>query len=322
MKGKITSCAGYLPEKRVTNDELSKTVDTTDEWIRERTGITQRFLVSNGQKTSDLAFNAATLALNKINCTHIDGIILATTTPDLTFPSTACIVQKMLMESGVSSNFAFDIQAVCSGFVYATAMANSLIQSGTAKNLLVIGADSLSNILDWTDRETCVLFGDGAGAIVLESTKFDDISGIIDCNLYSDGSHSDLLYTTGGVSATKTSGFIKMKGREVFRHAVSKMSQGIEETLQKSGFSKDDVKFIVAHQANERILDAVAHKLQIPDEKFIKTVQKHANTSAASIPLALSDLLESRISALNHGDLVVFEALGAGLTWGSILLKW
>ena len=312
MKSKILSCGGYLPSKCLTNQDLETIVETTSEWIETRTGITQRFIVEDNEKTSDMAFHASIEALKMANKTHIDGIIVATTTPDATFPSTACFLQKKLNDVGVLSNFAFDIQAVCSGFVYGMTIANSMIKSGMAKTILLCGADSLSKIVNWKDRETCVLFGDGAGAIVLEETN-DEKSGIEFCHIASDGRLSDLLFTTGGV-CTQNSGFISMKGKEVFKHAVTKMSNGIEMILQQMKKQKEEVKLVIPHQANERILDAVCARLEMQESQFANTIKKHANTSAATIPLALKEYFHT----LNRGDLIILEALGGGLTWGGV----
>lgn len=311
---KISSWGGYLPSRMLTNDDMSKIVETNHEWIVQRTGITQRFFAEDGEYTSDLALQAALISLK--GRTHIDGIIVATTTPDLTFPSTACIVQRKLKERGITSNFAFDIQAVCAGFVYAITNAYCHINSGLAKSILVIGADTLSRILDFTDRTTCVLFGDGAGSCIVEENTQNTQSGIITASLHSDGTYTDILKTTGGVSL-KGNGFLTMQGQDVFKHAVSKMQSSIEELMEKTGITKDDISFIVPHQANIRILDAIAKRMEIPEEKFIKTIQKHANTSSATIPLAIWE----ENSKFKEGDLVIMEALGGGLTWGGVVFR-
>lgn len=310
----ISSWGGYLPEKKLTNNDMSKFVETDNEWIVQRTGITQRFFAKEDEYTSDLALNSALISLKGRN--HIDGIIVATTTPDLTFPSTACIVQKKLKEKGITSNFAFDIQAVCAGFVYAITNAFTHINSGIAKSILVIGADTLSRILDFTDRTTCVLFGDGAGSCIVEESN-EKNRGIITASLHSDGNYSNILKTNGGVSQ-KGNGFLTMQGQDVFKHAVSKMHSSIEELMEKAHISKEQIDFIVPHQANIRILDAIAKKMEIPEEKFIKTIQKHANTSSATIPLAIWE----EKAKFKEGDLVILEALGGGLTWGGVVFKY
>lgn len=308
----ISCWGGFLPSKKLTNHDMAQFVETSDEWIVERTGITQRFFAEDGQLTSDLALQSALVSLGERK--HIDGIIVATTTPDLTFPSTACIVQAKLKAMGVTSNFAFDIQAVCAGFVYAVVNAYAHIHAGIAKSILVIGAETLSRILDFTDRTTCVLFGDGAGSCIVE--EVDGENGIITSALYSDGSFVDILKTDGGVSK-KGTGFLQMKGQDVFKHAVSKMHSSIEELIKKAGITKEEVDFIVPHQANARILDAIAKRMDIPDKKFIKTIHKHANTSSATIPLAIWE----EKSSFKKGDLVVLEALGGGLAWGGVVFR-
>ncbi|NBV05643.1 MAG: ketoacyl-ACP synthase III [Proteobacteria bacterium] len=317
MKSKIIATGSYLPEKVLTNFDLEKVVDTTDSWIVERTGIKKRHIVADGELTSDIAAKACEKALLNANlkAEDIDMIILATTTPDLTFPATATTIQAKI---GATSAFAFDIQAVCSGFVYAIATADNFIKSGQVKNALVIGADTLSRIVDWTDRNTCVLFGDGAGAIILQASTEKD-RGIISSNLQSDGTLNNILKTSGGTS-NKSTGFIEMSGKEVFKHAVEKMSKSVLKALEKAGLSIKDIDFLVPHQANARILNAVATRLEIAPEKVIITVSDHANTSAASIPLAL-DYAASK-NKIKSGDIIVLEALGGGLTWGSVVLKW
>lgn len=307
----ISSWGGFLPSKKITNLEMEKIVETSDEWIFQRTGITQRFFVEDGQLTSDLALESALTSLESRN--HIDAIIVATTTPDLTFPSTACIVQEKLSRRGITSNFAFDVQAVCAGFVYGIANAYSHIRAGLAKSVLVIGADTLSRILDFTDRTTCVLFGDGAGSCIVEEVEDE---GIISCSLHSDGRYSSILQTNGGVSQ-KGTGFLQMQGQDVFKHAVSKMYSSILELMEKAQITKEEIDFIVPHQANARILDAIAKKMNIPEEKFIKTIHKHANTSSATIPLAIWEEQDR----LKKGDLIILEALGGGLTWGGVVFK-
>lgn len=314
-KIKICSWAGHLPERKITNEDMEKIVDTSSEWIVQRTGITQRFFAKDGEYTSDLALQSALKTLG--NRKHIDGIIMATTTPDLTFPSTACIVQKKLKEHGITAGFAFDIQAVCAGFVYAIANAYAHIHAGFAKNILVIGADTMSRTLDMTDRTTCVLFGDGAGSCIVEETENDSKSYIMATSLHADGSYTDILKTDGGVSQ-KGTGFLQMSGQEVFKHAVLKMYDSINELISRAGITKNDVDYVVPHQANSRILDAIADKMQIPHEKLIKTIQIHANTSSATIPLAIHE----KQSLFKTGDTVILEALGGGLTWGGIVIKY
>ncbi len=318
IKSKITATGSYLPKKIVTNQDLEKLVDTTNEWILERTGISQRHIVAENELTSDLAFAAAKNALAdaKISAEEIEMIIVATTTPDLTFPATATTLQAKL---GAKKAFAFDIQAVCSGFVFALNCADNFIKSGQVKNALVIGAESLSRIVDWNDRNTCVLFGDGAGAVLLQATN-EENSGIIACDLHSDGTLNNILKTSGGPSLNQKSGFIEMAGKEVFKHAIDKMSKSVLSALSKVGLTTKDIDLLIPHQANLRILNAVAARLELPEEKIIITVQNHANTSAASIPLALD--YANRNGKIKKGDVVVLEALGGGLTWGSVVLKW
>lgn len=314
----ITATGSYLPKKIVTNDELSQTVDTSNEWIIDRTGIKQRHIVAENELTSDIATKAVNSLIEnyKINPEEIELIILATTTPDLTFPATATTIQAKI---GAKNAFAFDIQAVCSGFVYAISIANNFIKSGQVKNALVVGADSLSKIVDWKDRNTCVLFGDGAGAIFLEATIKENI-GIIATDLNSDGTLNDILKTTGGVSLAQNTGFIEMNGREVFKHAISKMTESVEKALSKVNLTTKDINLLIPHQANIRILDAVAKKLNLTPSQVVVTVENHGNTSAASIPLALD--CAKKENRIKQNDIVVLEALGGGLTWGSIVIKW
>ena len=318
LKSKIIATGSYLPKKIVTNLELTKTVDTSDEWIFDRTGIRQRHIAADGELTSDIATQAALKALEScgFKAEDIEMIIVATTTPDLTFPATATTVQAKL---NAKKAFAFDIQAVCSGFVYAVNVADNFIKSGQVKNALVIGADVLSRIVDWQDRNTCVLFGDGAGAVLLQAPE-DENSGIIASTLHSDGSLNNILKTNGGVSTNQKSGVIEMLGKEVFKHAVDKMVKSVLTTLKKADLKTTDIDLLIPHQANARILTAVADKLELAADKVIMTVEKHANTSAASIPLALD--LASREGKIKAGDVLVLEALGGGLTWGSIVLRW
>ncbi len=318
MQSRIIATGSYLPQKIVTNSDLVKTVETSNEWIIERTGIEQRHIAAEGELTSDLAAAAAKKAIanSGLKAEEIEMIIVATTTPDLTFPATATTVQAKI---GAKAAFAFDIQAVCSGFVFAIATADNFIKSGQVKNALVIGADKLSSIVDWQDRNTCVLFGDGAGAVILQATE-EENRGIIASSLYSDGTLNDILKTSGGPSSNQKSGFIEMAGKEVFKHAVDKMVKSVIATLAKAGLNTKDIDLLVPHQANLRILNAVATRLELPEEKVIVTVQKHANTSAASIPLALDHANSQK--KIKDGDVVVLEALGGGLTWGSVVLKW
>jgi 3-oxoacyl-[acyl-carrier-protein] synthase-3 len=314
----IIGCGSYLPEKIVTNFDLAKTVDTSDEWIVSRTGIKQRHIAAEDEFTSHMSANAAREAIKRagISASDIDLIIVATTTPDRTFPSTAVNVQALL---GINSGAAFDVQAVCSGFVYALSIADNFIKAGQCKTVLVIGADKMSCIVDWSDRNTCVLFGDGAGAVILQASEEQD-RGIISTNLYSDGSLQDILNTDGGAGFSGTVGKVKMQGQEVFKHAVEKMSSSVKTALKNAGLGIADVAAFIPHQANSRILEMVAKKLRISDDKVISTVDMHANTSAASIPLALADA--DGKGRFKQGDLVVFTALGGGLTWGSCLLRW
>lgn len=316
ITSKITSVGSYLPEKVLTNSDLAKFVDTSDEWVKSRTGIKKRHIVEN-QLTSDLGYLAAKNAIDKINFNvlDIDAIIVATTTPDRTFPSTATIIQEKL---GANNAFAFDIQAVCTGFVYALDIANNFIKSGQYENILVIGTETLSKILDWKDRNSCVLFGDGAGAFIL--SKSNDESGVLSSCLYSDGSLREILQTNGGVSLNQSAGKITMSGKEVFKHAVEKMSDSIIKSLEIANLTLEDVDYVVSHQANIRILKSVAKKLKLKDNQSIIAVDKHANTSAASIPLALDDYLQN--NELKKGDIIVMNALGAGLTWGSVVIRW
>jgi 3-oxoacyl-[acyl-carrier-protein] synthase-3 len=318
LTSQIIAVGSYLPQKILTNSDLEKLVETTEEWIVERTGIKQRHIAAENEFTSDLAFQASRRALKNsgLSVNEIELIIVATTTPDLTFPSTASILQKKL---SASKAFAFDIQAVCSGFVYALTTAHSYILSGLVKNALVVGAETLSRIVDWNDRNTCILFGDGAGAVVLQATKKEN-SGILGCSLHSDGSLCDILKTSGGVSTTKSAGIIEMEGREVFKHAIEKMSSSVLSTLSKANLTCDQIDWLVPHQANLRIISAVATKLKLPIQKVILTVENHGNTSAASIPLALDYAVSKNL--FKKGDLIILEALGGGLTWGSVALCW
>jgi len=319
IRSVVCGSGSALPGAPVTNAELEKRVDTTDEWIVERTGIRQRHIAAEGVTTSTLAIEAAqkALAAAGMDAASIDLIVLATATPDQTFPATATQVQDAL---GCNGGIAFDIAAVCSGFLYALATADSMLRTGLAKRALVIGAETFSRILDWEDRTTCVLFGDGAGAMVLEARESSEGGpGIIASKLHADGAHNQLLYVDGGPSSTGTVGKLRMKGREVFRHAVVNLASVLEETLADTGYTADDIDWVVPHQANARILDATARKLGLPAEKVIVTVDRHANTSAASVPLAYDTaVLDGRIKP---GDLVMFEAMGGGFTWGASLIR-
>jgi 3-oxoacyl-[acyl-carrier-protein] synthase-3 len=311
----------YLPERVVPNAEFEKTLDTSDEWIRARSGIERRHFAAEGQTTSELASHAARAALDMagIDAKEIDAIIVATSTADLTFPSAATMVQNAI---GNTTAFAFDVQAVCAGFVYAMANANALIVSGQANRVLVIGAETFSRIMDWTDRSTCVLFGDGAGAIVLEGEdgKGDSSDrGILSIDLNSDGRYRDLLYVDGGVS-TQNTGMLRMEGKEVFRHAVEKLAQTADTALAKVGLGAEDVDWVVPHQANIRIIQSTAKKLGVGMDRVVVTVQDHGNTSAASIPLALSVGVQN--GQIKQGDLLVTEAIGGGLAWGAVVIRW
>lgn len=315
-------CGSYLPSRIITNLDLEKTLDTTDSWIRDRTGIAQRHVAADGETTSDLAVEAARKALDNAGLGYdkVDLIICATATPDETFPATATRVQDRL---GIRQGAAFDVQAVCSGFVYGLAIADSFIRTGMAKNVLVIGAETFSRILDWTDRSTCVLFGDGAGALLLQAqpaTDAQDEPGILSTHIYSDGQHHDALYVDGGPSSTGTVGHLRMLGREVFRHAVVRMSEAVDEALEKNGLSDSDIDWLIPHQANVRIIDSMAKRLGLPSERVVVSVDRHANTSAASIPLALCEAVED--GRISKGDLILMDAMGGGFTWGSALLRW
>jgi 3-oxoacyl-[acyl-carrier-protein] synthase III len=321
IRAVVRGVGHYLPEKVVSNADLETLVETSDEWIRARSGIERRHFAAEGQTTSDLATRAAQAALADagMQADQIDAIVLATSTSDLTFPSTATMVQANL---GMTRGFAFDVQAVCAGFVFAMANANALIISGQADRVLVIGAETFSRLMDWTDRTTCVLFGDGAGAIVLEKTTGDGTTadrGILSTDLHSDGRHKDLLYVDGGTS-TGTTGYLRMQGKEVFRHAVEKLAETAHTALEKIGLTGGDVDWIVPHQANIRIIEGTAKRMQVPMDHVVVTVQDHGNTSAASIPLALS--VGKQRGQIKQGDLVVTEAIGGGLAWGSVVLRW
>ncbi|MBK0326786.1 ketoacyl-ACP synthase III [Rhodobacteraceae bacterium F11138] len=317
----VVGVGHYLPERVVPNSHFEATLDTTDEWIQSRSGIQRRHFAAEDETTSDLAAHAARAALADagLQAGDIDAIVLATSTADLTFPSAATMVQAAL---GMDKGFAFDVQAVCAGFVYALSTANAMILAGQAKRVLVIGAETFSRIMDWTDRSTCVLFGDGAGALVLESQTGAGTSadrGILSTDLNSDGRYKDLLYVDGGVS-TQTTGHLRMQGNQVFRHAVEKLASTAETALDKAGLSANDVDWIVPHQANIRIISGTARKMGLSMDHVVVTVQDHGNTSAASIPLALS--VGKQRGQINSGDLIVTEAIGGGLAWGAVVLRW
>ncbi|MFM6832074.1 MAG: beta-ketoacyl-ACP synthase III [Novosphingobium sp.] len=322
LRAVVRGSGSALPKRAVSNAEMATMVDTTDEWIVERTGIHNRYIAGEGETTSTLATEAARKALGAagIDASRVDLIVLATATPDQTFPATATIVQHNL---GCNGGIAFDVAAVCSGFLYALATADSMIRTGMAKCAVVIGAETFSRILDWEDRTTCVLFGDGAGAVVLEAQDVDEADpaapGIIATRLHADGAHNELLYVDGGPSTTGTVGKLRMKGREVFRHAVTNLANVLTEVLAASGHSADEIDWVVPHQANLRILDATARKLSLSPDKVIVTVDRHANTSAASVPLAYDTAVQD--GRIKPGDLVMFEAMGGGFTWGACLAR-
>jgi 3-oxoacyl-[acyl-carrier-protein] synthase-3 len=321
-RARAVGCGHYLPARVVTNEELAARIDTTDDWIRTRTGIRRRHVAAEDEKTSDLAIAAARNALAAAGLTgaDIDAIVLATATPDQTFPSTATRVQHAI---GMKNGFAFDLQAVCAGFIFGIANANSLIISGMARRVLVIGAETFSRILDWNDRSTCVLFGDGAGAMILEAAEGTGDAtdrGILATCLHSDGAHNEILYVSGGPSTTQDAGFLRMEGREVFRHAVVKLAEVADEVMEKAGVTGTEVDWIVPHQANLRIIESTAKKAGVAMSKVVVTVHDHGNTSAASIPLALSIAVND--GRIQPGNLLLMEAIGGGLAWGSALLRW
>jgi 3-oxoacyl-[acyl-carrier-protein] synthase III len=322
LRSVVLGCGSYLPQQILTNAELARRIDTSDEWIVQRTGIRQRHIAADGEFTSHLATNAARAALANagIDAQSIDLIVLATSTPDNTFPATAVSVQQ---ELGIHHGVAFDLQAVCSGFVFAVATADNFLRAGSHKRALVIGAETFSRILDWNDRGTCVLFGDGGGAIVLEAQEQPGTSadrGVLTTHLRSDGRHKSKLYVDGGPSSTQTVGYLRMEGREVFKHAVGMITDVIVDAFDATGLNAEDIDWFVPHQANKRIIDASAHKLHIAPQKVVLTVDLHGNTSAASIPLALSVAVKD--GRIKRGDLVLLEAMGGGFTWGSALVRW
>lgn len=329
FRSHVLGCGGYLPERIVTNDELAKTLDTTDAWIRQRTGIRQRHIAATGELTSDLAVQAAERALMAANLkgNDIDLLILATATPDNTFPATATKVQARI---GMTGGAAFDVQAVCSGFIYALAVADNFLRGGQAKRALVIGAETFSRILDWTDRGTCILFGDGAGALVLEARPTNGHAeagrrsnmerGVLSTHLHSDGSNYSLLYVDGGPSLNGRAGHVRMEGKEVFRLAVERLAAAVDEALTANGLNAADIDWLVPHQANKRIIDGMGRRLGLPAAKVVVTIDRHANTSAASVPLALAEATAD--GRIKPGDLVLMEAMGGGLTWGAGLVRW
>ncbi len=322
IRARVIGSGSCLPANIVTNDDLAKRMDTSDAWIRERTGITQRHIAVEGEKTSDLALGAARAALIDagIDAGELDMIICATTTPDESFPATATVVQARL---GMTRGAAFDVQAVCSCFIYGMSIADSLIRTGAARTILLIGAETMSRLLDWEDRSTCVLFGDGAGAVVLQAhigVGDNSDQGILNTRLFSDGRLHDMLYADGGVSSTQSAGKLRMQGKEVFKHAVTNIAAAIVASAEASGVALADIDWFVPHQANQRILDGTARKLGIDSAKVISTVALHGNTSAASVPLALVAAVKD--GRIKRGDLVLLEAMGGGFTWGAALLRW
>jgi 3-oxoacyl-[acyl-carrier-protein] synthase III len=321
FRAQVAGCGAYLPERILTNDELARQLDTSDEWIRQRTGIGERRIAAAGELTSDLAVAAARRALERagMSGSDLDLIVLATATPDHTFPATATKVQAQL---GMKRGAAFDVQAVCSGFIFALATANNALRLGQARTALVIGAETFSRILDWQDRGTCVLFGDGAGALVLNAVPDagQGSRGVLSTHLHSDGSLYNILYVDGGPSTTGTTGYLRMEGREVFRQAVQHLSEAVEEALHANGLTGADIDWLVPHQANLRIIDAIAKRLHLRPGQTVVTIERHANTSAASIPLALDEAVGD--GRIKPGHLVLMEALGGGLTWGASLVRW
>ncbi len=321
-RSQVTGCGSHLPARVLTNAQLAQRVDTSDEWIRQRTGVRERRVAAEGERTSDLGVRAAEEALEmaRLEADDLDLIVCATSTPDETFPATATRIQERL---GMTRGAAFDVQAVCTGFIYALAVADNFIRLGQAGNALVIGAETFSRILDWEDRTTCVLFGDGAGAVVLQGADGNsgsEDSGVLSTHLYSDGRHHDALYVDGGPSSTGTVGHLRMEGREVFRHAVVRMAEAVDAALEANGLTPGDIDWLVPHQANLRIIEAMARRLNLPEDRVVVTVDRHANTSAASIPLALCEAVGDQ--RIRSGDLILMEAMGGGFTWGSALVRW
>jgi 3-oxoacyl-[acyl-carrier-protein] synthase-3 len=322
LRAQATGSGAYLPEKIVTNAEIAKVLDTSDAWIAKRTGIKQRHIAADGELTSDLGIKASQRALDAagVSADAVDMIICATSTPDETFPATATKIQAAL---GCTRGSAFDIQAVCSGFIYALSVADSFVRTEQAETVLVIGAETFSRILDWDDRSTCVLFGDGAGALLLQAGEGKGTAsdrGVISTHLFSDGRHHDALYVDGGPSSNGKVGHLRMSGKEVFRHAVVRMAEAIDVALEKNQLLPKDVDWLVPHQANSRIIHAMGRRLNLPEERVVITVDRHANTSAASIPLALAEAVGD--GRIKEGDLILMEAMGGGFTWGSALLRW
>ena len=322
IRSKIVGCGAYLPPTILTNDEIARRIDTSDEWIRERTGIRQRHVVVEGEKTSDLALQASRNALTMagMDANELDLIVCATTTPDETFPATATTLQARL---NMNHGAAFDVQAVCSGFIYGMAVADNFIKAGMAKTVLLVGAETMSRLLDWNDRTTCVLFGDGAGAVVLQADEGNGDNhdrGVLNTKIFSDGRLHDLLYVDGGPSSTRTTGHLRMQGKEVFRHAVTNISAAIVASVEEAGLKIADIDWFVPHQANQRILDGTARKLGIAPAKVVTTVAQHGNTSAASVPLALATAVAD--GRIQKGQLVLLEAMGGGFTWGASLIRW
>ena len=322
IRSQVAGCGAYLPERVMTNDEMARIVETSDEWIAQRSGIRQRHIAAEGESTSDLGLVACRAALNDAGASpeDVDLIVCATSTPDETFPATATRIQARL---GMTRGAAFDVQAVCTGFVYALAVADNFIKTGQAGSALVVGAETFSRILDWSDRSTCVLFGDGAGAVLLKGAKSNGDGrdrGLLSTHIYSDGNHHDALYVDGGPSSTRTTGHLRMQGREVYRHAVVRMSEAIDAALETNGLTPGDIDWLVPHQANLRIIESIGHRLNLPRDRVVVTVDRHANTSAASIPLALTEATGD--GRIQPGDLVMMEAMGGGFTWGSALARW
>ena len=318
LRSRILGTGSYLPERVVTNHELAAKVETSDEWIRTRTGICERRIAADNEVTSDLAYAAALKALEAagVQPSELDLVVVGTTTPDRTFPATAAKVQAML---GMDHGAAFDVQAVCSGFIYALSVGDNFIKAGQAKTVLVIGAETMSRIVDWEDRATCVLFGDGAGAVVLRAEEGSE-TGILSTHIHADGKHEKLLYVDGGPSLGRVVGHLRMEGKEVFKHAVTNLAGVVDEALKTNGLTHDDLDWLVPHQANKRILDGTARKLKMGPERVVVTVDRHANTSAASVPLALDEAV--RDGRIQPGQLVLMEAMGGGFTWGAALVRW